>query len=161
MWLLTLTGLSVAVLAVYLLVILGFGHEPGSADREVLGLSILAAAVVALGASVSHQRALEFAQHLVYGTEAVPDDVVKTFSTRLTRAVAMDELLLQLIESLHKSMALTSAEVYTGTSEVLERSASDPRPRARARCPSVPRNSRWWPGRACRATPGPRCGSRR
>ena len=59
--LLTVTGLSVVVLAVYLLVILGFGHEPGSADREVLGLSIVAAAVVALGASVFHERAQLFA----------------------------------------------------------------------------------------------------
>ncbi|HEY6624451.1 MAG TPA: GAF domain-containing sensor histidine kinase [Acidimicrobiales bacterium] len=125
-WLLTLTGLSIAVLAVYLLVILGFGHQPGSGDREVLGLSILAAAIVALGASVSRQRLQGLAQRLVYGTNAVPDDVVKTFSTRLTRAVTMDELLLQLIESLHKSMALTSAEVFSGTSEVLERSASIP-----------------------------------
>jgi signal transduction histidine kinase len=125
-WLLTVTGLSAAVLAVYLLVILGFGHEPGSADREVLGLSIVAAAIVALGASVFHQRAQQFAQRLVYGTDAVPDDVVKTFSTRLTRAVTMDELLLQLTESLHKSMVLTSAEVFTGSSEVLERSASIP-----------------------------------
>ncbi len=125
-WLLTLTGLSVVVLAVYLLVILGFGHQPGSGDRQVLGLSILAAAIVALGASISHQRVQEVAQRLVYGTNAVPDDVVKTFSTRLTRAVTMDELLLQLTESLHKSMALTSAEVFTGTSEVLERSASIP-----------------------------------
>ena len=38
----------------------------------------------------------------------------------------MDELLLQLTESLHKSMVLTSAEVFTGSSEVLERSASIP-----------------------------------
>ena len=38
----------------------------------------------------------------------------------------MDELLLQFIESLHKSMALTSAEVFTGSDEVLERSASIP-----------------------------------
>jgi signal transduction histidine kinase len=124
--LLTVTGLSAVVLAVYVLVILGFGHEPGSQDREVLGLSILAAAIVALGASVSHQRVQQFAQRLVYGTDAVPDDVVKTFSTRLTRAVTMDELLLQLTESLHKSMVLTSAEVFTGSSEVLERSASIP-----------------------------------
>jgi signal transduction histidine kinase len=125
-WLLTVTGLSAVVLAVYVLVILGFGHEPGPGDRQVLGLSILAAAVVALGASVSHQRVQRFAQHLVYGTDDVPDDVVKTFSTRLTRAVTMDELLLQLTESLHKSMVLTSAEVFTGSSEVLERSASIP-----------------------------------
>ena len=125
-WLLTTAGLSVVVLAVYVLVILGFGHEPGPGDRQVLGLSILAAAVVALGASVSHHRAQRVAQRLVYGTDDVPDDVVKTFSTRLTRAVAMDELLLQLTESLHKSMVLTSAEVFTGSSEVLERSASIP-----------------------------------
>ena len=125
-WLLTVTGLSAVVLAVYVLVILGFGHEPGPGDRQVLGLSILAAAVVALGASVSHQRVQRFAQRLVYGTDDVPDDVVKTFSTRLTRAVAMDELLLQLTESLHKSMVLTSAEVFTGSSEVLERTASIP-----------------------------------
>ena len=113
-WLLTVTGLSAVVLAIYVLVILGFGHEPGPGDRQVLGLSILAAAVVALGASVSHQRVQRYAQRLVYGTDDVPDDVVKTFSTRLTRAVAMDELLLQLTESLHKSMVLTSAEVFTG-----------------------------------------------
>jgi signal transduction histidine kinase len=126
LWLLTVTGLSALVLAVYLLVVLGFGHEPSSGDRQVLGLSILAAAIVALGASVFHQRVQLFAQRLVYGTDAAPDDVVKTFSTRLTRAVAMDELLLQLAESLHKSMVLTSAEVFTGSSEVLERSASIP-----------------------------------
>ncbi len=125
-WLLTVTGLSMVVLAVYLLVILGFGHQPGPGDREVLGLSILAAAIVALGASVFHQRAQQFAQRLVYGNDAVPDDVVKTFSTRLTRAVTMDELLLQLTELLRKSMVLTSAEVFTGSSEVLERSASIP-----------------------------------
>src|SRR6202044_2838528 len=38
----------------------------------------------------------------------------------------MDEVLLQLAESLRKTMALTSAEVYTGTGEVLERTASVP-----------------------------------
>ncbi len=124
--LLTVTGVSALVLAVYLLVILGFGHTPGPSDRELLGLSILAAAIVALGASVSHRRMQAFAQRLVYGSDPVPDDVVKTFSSRLTRAVTMDELLLQLVESLHKSMALTSAEVFTGSSEVLERTASIP-----------------------------------
>ena len=159
--LLTVTGLSAVVLAVYLLVILGFGHEPGPADREVLGLSILAAAIVALGASVSHQRVQQFAQRLVYGTDAVPDDVVKTFSTRLTRAVTMDELLLQLTESLHKSMVLTSAEVFTGSERGARAERLDPRPRARAPCTSDRRSSRWWPGPGCRATPGRRCGCRR
>ena len=38
----------------------------------------------------------------------------------------MDELLLQLAESLRKTMALTSAEVYTGSGDVLERTVSVP-----------------------------------
>jgi signal transduction histidine kinase len=38
----------------------------------------------------------------------------------------MDELLLQLAESLRKTMGLTSAEVYTGTGDVLERVAAVP-----------------------------------
>jgi signal transduction histidine kinase len=38
----------------------------------------------------------------------------------------MDELLLQLAESLRKTMGLTSAEVYTGSSDVLERTVSVP-----------------------------------
>jgi signal transduction histidine kinase len=124
--LLTATGLSALVLTVYLLVIVGFGHTPGPGDRQLLGLSIVAAAVVALGASAAHRRVQAFAQRMVYGSDPVPDDVVKTFASRLTRAVTMDELLLQLVESLHRSMVLTSAEVFTGTNEVLERSASVP-----------------------------------
>ena len=52
--------------------------------------------------------------------------MLRTFGSRLTRAIPMDELLLQLAESLRKTMALTSAEVYTGTGEVLERSRAFP-----------------------------------
>ena len=51
---------------------------------------------------------------------------------RLTRAIPMDELLLQLAESLRKTMGLTSAEVYTGTGDVLELAASVPDVGARA-----------------------------
>ena len=38
----------------------------------------------------------------------------------MTRAVPMDELLLQLAESLRKTMRLDAAEIYTGASDVLE-----------------------------------------
>jgi signal transduction histidine kinase len=124
--LVTVTGVSVAVLAVYLVVILGFGHRPSDEDRQVLGLALVAAAIVAVGASPTRRRVQEAAQHLVYGSEPVPDDVVATFRSRLTRAVTMDELLLQLVEALHRSMPLSHAEVFTGTAEVLERTVSLP-----------------------------------
>ncbi len=52
----------------------------------------------------------------------------------MSRAVPLDELLLQLAESLHKTLGLTSSEVWTGTDGVLDRVASVPsRPPARIR----------------------------
>ena len=106
---------------------LGLGSRPAStADREVLGLSILAAAIVAVGYVPIRDRVLRSATGLVYGAREAPDEVVRTFGSRLTRAIPMDELLLQLAESLRKTLALTSAEVYTGMGEVLERAVSVP-----------------------------------
>ena len=124
---LAVLGFSVAVSAVYLIVVLGLGSRPSStADREVLGLSILAAAIVAAGYVPIRDRVLRSATGLVYGAKEAPDEVVRTFGSRLTRAIPMDELLLQLAESLRKTLTLTSAEIYTGMGEVLERAASVP-----------------------------------
>ena len=51
---------------------------------------------------------------MVYGERVSPDELLRTFGQRLTRSIPMDELLLQLTESLRKSMVLKSAEVWTG-----------------------------------------------
>jgi signal transduction histidine kinase len=124
---LTILGFVVVVSAVYLIVVLGLGSRPSStADREVLGLSILAAAIVAMGYVPVRDRVVRSATGFVYGAKEAPDEVVRTFGSRLTRAIPMDELLLQLAESLRKTLALASAEVYTGTGEVLELAVSVP-----------------------------------
>jgi signal transduction histidine kinase len=124
---LAVLGFSVAVSAVYLIVVLGLGSRPSStADREVLALSILAAAIVAVGYVPIRDRVLRSATGLVYGAKEAPDEVVRTFGSRLTRAIPMDELLLQLAESLRKTLTLSSAEIYTGMGEVLERAVSVP-----------------------------------
>jgi signal transduction histidine kinase len=108
-------------------VVLGLGKTPSSPeDREILGLSMLAAAVAAIGYLPSRDRLLASATRFVYGAREAPDEVLRTFGSRMTRAVAMDELLLQLAESLRKTMGLTSAEVYTGSAGVLERAVSVP-----------------------------------
>jgi GAF domain-containing protein len=72
------------------------------------------------------ERFLQSSTRFVYGAREAPDEVLRTFGSRLTRAIPMDELLLQLAESLRKTMALVSAEVYTGAGEVLERTVSVP-----------------------------------
>ncbi len=117
---LSVVGFSACVSAIYLIIVLGLGHAPNdAADREILGLSMLAAAVAAVGYVPARDRLVGSATRFVYGAREAPDEVLRTFGSRLTRAVPMDELLLQLAESLRKTMALTSAEVYTGAGDVL------------------------------------------
>src|SRR5215472_11244334 len=120
-------GFSLVVAAVYVVIVLGLGKGPADAgDREILGLSMLAAAVAAAVYLPSRDRLLATATRFVYGAREAPDEALRTFGSRMTRAVAMDELLLQLAESLRKTMGLTRAEVYTGGGEVLERAVSVP-----------------------------------
>ncbi|HEY8081665.1 MAG TPA: histidine kinase [Acidimicrobiales bacterium] len=120
-------GFSAFAAATYLVVVLGLGTTPSSsADREVLGLSMAAAAIVAIGFLPVRERISRSATGFVYGAREAPDEVVRTFGTRLTRAIPMDELLLQLAESLRKTLTLASAEIYTGTGEILELAVSVP-----------------------------------
>jgi signal transduction histidine kinase len=125
--LIAVAGFTVVVSAIYMIVVLGVGTGPATAhDRELLGLSMLAAAIAAIGYLPARERLMAWAKHAVYGSREAPDEALRTFGNRLTRAISMDELLLQLAESLRKTMALTSAEVYTGGGDVLERAVSVP-----------------------------------
>ncbi len=124
---LSLAGFSLVVAAIYVVIVLGLGQRPGDhGDREILGLSMLAAAVTAVGYLPARDRLMASATRFVYGAREAPDEALRTFGSRMTRAVAMDELLLQLAESLRKTMLLTSAEAYSGSGEVLERTVSVP-----------------------------------
>src|SRR6202034_3481984 len=115
------------VSAIYVVVVLGLGHKPDdSAERTILGLSLLATGIAAIVFVPARERLVGSATRFVYGARQAPDEVLRTFGSRLTRAIPMDELLLQLSESLRKTMGLVSAEVYTGTGEVLERAVSVP-----------------------------------
>ena len=120
-------GCAVLVAVTYLIIVLGFGQAPDDrAAKQILGLSILAAGVAALLFVPARARLVASATRFVYGARQAPDEAVRTFGSRMTRAVAMDELLLQLAESLRKTMTLTRAEVYTGIGDVLERVVSVP-----------------------------------
>jgi signal transduction histidine kinase len=124
---LAVAGSSAVVAAIYLVIVLSLGNAPGSPeDRRILGMSMLAAAVAAIGFLPARGRLMASATRFVYGTREAPGEALRTFGSRMTRAVAMDELLLQLAESLRKSMQLTCAEIYTGLGDVLERAVSVP-----------------------------------
>jgi signal transduction histidine kinase len=130
---LAVAGFAATVSVIYLVVILGLGRPPSdSADRRLLGLSMVAAAVAAVSFAPARERLTDWANRQVFGARQAPDEVLRTFGSRMTRAIALDELLLQLAESLRKTMALASAEVYTGLGDVLERTAAVPDTGARS-----------------------------
>ena len=121
-----LVGLVCLVGVVYLLVLLGLGRRPAGDERTLLGLSLLAAALAALAWVPARERLTDLATRRVYGERHAPDEVLRTFGSRLTRALPLDELLLQLAESLKKTMNLDVAEVWTRTAGRVERAVSVP-----------------------------------
>ena len=130
---LAVAGFAATVSVIYLVVILGLGKQTSDpADQRLLGLSMVAAAVAAISFAPARERLIDWANRQVFGARQAPDEVLRTFGSRMTRAIAMDELLLQLAESLRKTMTLTSAEVFTGLGDVLERTAAVPDTGARS-----------------------------
>ena len=127
-------GLVGLIASVYLVVVLGLGRVPSEDERTLLVLSMAAALVTALLFPTTRTRLNDFATHLVYGEQHAPDEVLRTFGSRMSRAVPMDELLLQAAESLRKTFGLDVIEIWTGQAGRLERTVSLPeRGRARLR----------------------------
>ena len=125
-------GLVLLVSAVYVAIVLGLGRVPQEEERTLLVLSIIAAGAAALLYVPTRERLQRFATRFVYGERQAPDEVIRTFGSRMSRSLPLDELLLQMAESLRKTLQLDVAEVWTGSGGTLERSVSDPsRPPAR------------------------------
>ena len=110
----SLAGLTALVVAVYAVVVLALGRTPEGSERTLLLLSMGAAALAALVWLPARHWLSDVVNRIVYGERVSPDESLRTWGTRLTRAIPMDELLLQLCESLRKTMNLVSAEVWTG-----------------------------------------------
>ncbi|MFI5034986.1 MAG: GAF domain-containing sensor histidine kinase [Acidimicrobiales bacterium] len=125
--LLTTLGTVVVVAGAYLIALRVFTKTPSThSTRNVLAWAMAAAAVAAVAQLGFRARFSRLATGFTYGAREAPDEVVRTFGSRLTRAIPMDELLLQLVESLRKTLALASAEIYTGNGEILDLVVSVP-----------------------------------
>ena len=109
-----LAGLTAMVIVAYLAVVIALGRGLKDGERSLLLLSMAVALLAALAYQPLRTRLTNTANQLVYGERIAPDESLRTWGTRLTRAIPLDELLLQLTESLRKSMELESAEIYTG-----------------------------------------------
>ncbi len=110
----SLAGLTVLIVTAYLLALAAFGRKPDGSERSLLLLSMLAAAGAALAYQPARAWLTDRANRIVYGERVSPDEALRTWGMRLTRAIPLDELLLQLAETLRKSMQLRSAQIWTG-----------------------------------------------
>ena len=152
------TGLTAVVVAVYLVIVIGLGRTPDDTERNLLVLSMLAAAIASLAYVPARERLAETANRLVYGERHAPDEVLRTWGSRLSRSIPMDELLLQLAESLRKVLVLRRAEIWTGTPDLPRAGGVGARPHRARPCSSAPRSSRSSRGPVSPATRGSRCG---
>ena len=121
-----LLALAVLDLAVFAAVVLGLGRPPTAAEARWLAASMVGAAVCALGYTAAHPRLVRLANRLAYGDRSPAGEQLRALTSGLTRTVPIDELLLNLAESLRNRLALDAAEVWTGFGGALERRASDP-----------------------------------
>jgi len=114
------------ILSVYLVVVIGMGNDLDGTEHRVLGLSMAAAVVSVLLAGPLRRRITVATETWTEGSPRSSTAALETFGTRMTRSVPMDELLLQLAEALHESMAPAGAELWVGESGVLDRTVSVP-----------------------------------
>jgi len=124
------TGLIALVLGSYVVVVVGFGHTPTGSEKRVLGLSMVAAVVAVILAEPARQRLLGVARRWAGDPPRPVTAALEAFGARMTRAVPMDELLLQLAETLHFGIGTAGAEIWTGSDDALDLTVSVPeRPR--------------------------------
>jgi len=122
----SLAGLTSLIAGVYVLVVVGLGRPPTHEQRTLLALSLAAAGISALLYVPTRRRLDAFAERLVHGKRETPDAVARAFGARLSRAVPLEELLLQLVELLRQKLGFDAAEIWLLGDGSLERVASDP-----------------------------------
>ncbi len=121
-----LSGILLVVIAVYLVLVVGINGTPKDGERDVMLTSMVAAVIAGALALPVRARVVSAIESLLHVEAPSTGAVVSAFGSRMSRAVPMDELLLQLAESLRETIPGTRAEIWTGTAELLTRTVSVP-----------------------------------
>jgi signal transduction histidine kinase len=119
-------GLIALVLGAYVVVVVGLGSTPQGSERHVLELSMIAALVAVVLAEPARVRLFDVARRWTGDAPKPASTALETFGARMTRAVPMDELLLQLAETLRTTIGPSGAEIWTGSDGHLEVAVSVP-----------------------------------
>ena len=153
-----LAMLALLVAGAFALVVFGLGRVPSHRQVALL-VAAAAAAVVSAALWVPIRARCEpVARRLVRRERGAPEEALRVFGTRLSLALPLDELLLQLAETLRRTLRLEMAEVWI---------ASDSLPgTSRLRLRRGARTSSWTDGEhrvagggagVCGAARGPSC----
>jgi signal transduction histidine kinase len=79
---LSAAGSGAVIAVIYLVIVAGLGKTPdNSAERELLGFSMLAAVVAAIGYLPVRARLVASATRFVYGTREAPGEALRTFGS--------------------------------------------------------------------------------
>jgi signal transduction histidine kinase len=119
-------GLAALVAAVWAAVVLALGRPPKGHEWGLLGLCAGGAAACALLWVPLSRRLTVAAARAAHDDRGDREVALRAFGGRLTRSLPLDELLLQLTETLRRVLSLDAAEVWAGSDGVLELAASDP-----------------------------------
>ncbi|GAB4012337.1 GAF domain-containing sensor histidine kinase [Nocardioides ultimimeridianus] len=117
---------TLVIVAVYLVLVVGINGAPHGHERDIMMASLVAAVVAAALVPPARHQVRAWITSLLDEETPSTAEVVSTFGSRMSRAVPMDELLLQLAESLRETVPGTRAEVWTGSAARLTRAVSVP-----------------------------------
>jgi signal transduction histidine kinase len=92
--------------------ILVFGRVPDRAERGLAGPALLAIAIAVVLIVVLHDRLRDGIDRISGRDTGAPADLARSLSSRMSRSVPLDELVLQAAEGLRSSLRLSAAETW-------------------------------------------------
>jgi signal transduction histidine kinase len=139
---LRITGTTALVAGVTFLVVIGTTGLPHDADRAVVAWSLGSAALIAALAPGVQRRLTEQVDAVLSAGGGPAEDRLRAFGARLSRAVPMDELLLQMVETVKQTFAHRRAEVWLCHNDRLVWTVGIPHRRAGAVAATVDERAR-------------------
>jgi signal transduction histidine kinase len=110
--------------AVYVAIVVGIGTVVGG--RNNIGLSILAATVVAVAFQSAKERLQRMANRLVYGERFTPYEVLANFSERISAALSIEDILPRMAEAAARGVGASRSQVRVFLADGEIRSVSWP-----------------------------------
>lgn len=110
--LLWVLAIAAAVLLSLVVLFLLLGRAPGSDERDILIASVAAMAIAAGLVAVFGRRTGAAIRRITGGDRGGPTDLARSFSSRMSRSVPLDELAMQAAEGLRTTMRLRAAEIW-------------------------------------------------